>query len=103
MYLQNSVRWKELWVKNGNVDIEDSSYKQEEEDLDKYGLGTKLRPKSKGSYKCCGEFKNFLSQLQRELLSVSWVNQMSSISKNNWCIGEILNKFGVLWSSNHSH
>ena len=44
---KNSVRWKEFWVKNINIIMEESISKEEEEEFDKEGLGTQFRPKSK--------------------------------------------------------
>ena len=54
--------------------MEESSSEEEEEDFDEEGLGTQLRPKSKGAQKCSDELEDLLSLLERELLSVGQDN-----------------------------
>ena len=50
--------------------MEETSSEEEEEEFDKEGLGTQLRPKSKGALRGSEDLENFLSQLERKLLSV---------------------------------
>ena len=45
--------------------MEESRSVEEEEYFDKEGLGTKLRPKSKGTYKGSDDLDNLISQLER--------------------------------------
>ena len=44
----------------------------EEEKIDEEGLSTDLRLKSKSSMKGSYQLENFLTQLERELLSIGW-------------------------------
>ena len=56
---ENSLRWKELWVKNIDSVTEESSSEEEEEEFDKEDLGTQLGPKYKGAHKDSDVLDNF--------------------------------------------
>ena len=45
---------------------------EEEEIFDEEGLNTKLRPKSKSAMKGSEQLESFLTQVERELLSIGW-------------------------------
>ena len=45
--------------------------------IDKEGLNTKLRPKSKSAMKGSEQSKSFLTQVERELLSIGWDTEMT--------------------------
>ena len=62
---KNYVRCKEFWLQNRAVIMEESRSEEEEDYFDKEGLGTKLRPKSKGAYKGSDDLDNLISQLER--------------------------------------
>ena len=80
----NIIFWrKKYWIKNKDVAIEESSYEEKQEDFDKGGLGTQLRPKSKGAHKGSYGLEKILGKLKRELLSVGWDNEMPKICKKN--------------------
>ena len=70
--------------------MEESSFEEEEEEFDKEGLGTQLRPKSKGAFRGSEELENLLSQLEREILSVGWDNEMPRRCKKNWDMNETI-------------
>ena len=70
--------------------MEATSSEEEEEEFDKEGLGTQLRPKSKGEFRGSEYLENFLTQSERELLSVKWDNEMPRICKKNWDINETI-------------
>ena len=59
--------------------MEATSSEEEEEEFDKEGLGTQLIPKSKGAFRGSEDLDNILTQLERELLSVGWDNEMPRI------------------------
>ena len=87
---KNSVRWKEFWIRNKNVDMEETSSEEEEEEFVKEGLGTQLKPKSKGAFRGSEDLENFFTQLERELLSVGWDNEMPRRCNKNWDINETI-------------
>ena len=45
---------------------------EEEEKFDDEGLNTNLRPKSKSAIKSSEKLETFLTQVERELLSIGW-------------------------------
>ena len=45
---------------------------EEEEHFDKEGLNNKLRPKPKSAMKGSEQLESFLTQVERELLSIGW-------------------------------
>ena len=70
--------------------MEESSSEEEEEEFDKEGLGNQLRSKYKGAFRGSEELENFLSQLQRELLSVGWDNEIPRRCKKIWDVNETI-------------
>lgn len=74
---KNSVRWKEFWLKYEEGSETDSEGVMEEEEIyDEEGLNTKLRPKSKSAMKGSDQLESFLTQVERELLSIGWDTEM---------------------------
>ena len=67
---KNSVRWKECWLKYEEGSEADSEQVTEEEKFYEEGLSTNLRPKSESEMKGSWELESFLTQLERELLSI---------------------------------
>ena len=68
---KHSVRWKEFWLKYEEGSETDSEGVMEEEEIyDEEGLNTKLIPKSKSAMKGSEQLENFLTQVERELLSI---------------------------------
>ena len=57
--------WKEFWVKNRNVVMEESSSEEKEEILNQEGLGNQISPKSEVAHKGSDDLENFFSQLER--------------------------------------
>ena len=56
---KTSVGWKEFWVKNRDVVMEESSSEEEYQYFDKEGLGTQVSPKSKGAHISSYELDHF--------------------------------------------
>ena len=55
-------------------------------------MGNPLRPRYKGAHKVPNELENFSIQLERELLSVGWDNEMLRRWKKNRDMGKVPNK-----------
>ena len=49
---------------------------EEEEKIDEEGLNTKLRPKYKSSMHGSEQLESFLTQVERELISIGWDIEM---------------------------
>ena len=49
---------------------------EEEEKSDEEGLNTKLRPKYKSAMKGSEQLQSFLTQIEREILSIGWDTEM---------------------------
>ena len=69
---KNSVRWKAFRLKYEEGSETDSEGVMEEDKFDEEGLSTNLRPKSKSAMKGSDQLESFLTQLERELLSIGW-------------------------------
>ena len=53
---------------------------EEDENFDKEGLNNNLRPKSKSAMKGSEELENFLTQVERELISIVWDTEITEFS-----------------------
>ena len=53
-------------------------------------MGTQLRPKSKSAHRGSDDLEILLSQLESEILSLIWDNEIPRRCKNNWEMGETL-------------
>ena len=82
---KHSVRWKEFWLKYKEGSETDSEgVMEEEEKIDEEGLNTNLRPKYKSEMKGSEQLEMFLTQAEKELLSIGWTLKCQNRKRNIW-------------------
>ena len=97
---KNSGRWKEFWLKYEEGSETDCEGVMEEEGkFDEEGLNTKLRPKSKSAMKGSDQLESFLTQVERELLSIGWDTEMPTRRSSDLVVSKTPHKFLLLFLS----
>ena len=74
---KNSGRWKEFWFKYEEGSETNYEGVVEEDKFNKEGLSTNVGPKSKSAMKGSDQLESFLTQVERELISIGWDTEMS--------------------------